>query len=91
MYHHRLCSATPLDWLLSRNLKPRKLSLRAFLDFPRKLAPTKITRHMVTILYQVGTATMDAHVRSEDNNYCNVQLHTAYRIYLNSSHSYYYM
>ena len=24
--------------------------MRAFLDFPRKLAPTKITRHMVFIL-----------------------------------------
>ena len=45
--HHRFCSATPLDWLLSRNLKPRKLILRAFSDFPRELAPTKITRHTV--------------------------------------------
>ncbi|MCG8625046.1 MAG: hypothetical protein MJE68_23980, partial [Proteobacteria bacterium] len=46
--HHRLCSsATPLDWLQSRNLKPRKLILRAFSDFPQKLAPTKITRHTV--------------------------------------------
>ena len=45
---HRLCrSATPLDWLLSRNLKPRKLILRAFFYFPRKLDPTKITRHTV--------------------------------------------
>jgi hypothetical protein len=33
--------------LLSRNLKPRKLILRAFSDFPRKLAPPKITRHTV--------------------------------------------
>ena len=41
--YHRLCSsATPLDWLLSRNLKPRKLILRAFSDFPRKLDPTKL-------------------------------------------------
>ena len=32
---------------MSRNLKPRKLILRAFLDFPPKLAPTKITCHMV--------------------------------------------
>ena len=49
--HHRLCSsATPLDWLLSRNLKPRKLILRAFSDFPRKLDPTKITRHTVFII-----------------------------------------
>ena len=33
--YYRLCSsATPLDWLLSRNLK---LILRAFSDFPRKL------------------------------------------------------
>ena len=47
--HHRLCSATPLDWLLSRNLKPRKLLLRAFLDFPRILAPMKITRHTVSL------------------------------------------
>ena len=46
--HHRFCSsATPLDWLLSRNLKPRKLILRAFSDFPRKLDPTKIIRHAV--------------------------------------------
>ena len=33
--------------LLSRNLKPRKLIVRAFSDFPRKLDPMKITRHMV--------------------------------------------
>ena len=47
--HHRLCSsATPLYWLLSRNLKPRKLILRAFSDFPRKLNPAKITRHTVS-------------------------------------------
>ena len=45
--HHRLCSATPLDWLLSRNLKPRKLILRAFSDFPQKLTPLKIIRHTV--------------------------------------------
>ena len=46
--YHRLCSsATPLDWLLSRNLKQRKLIFRAFSDFPRKLAPMKITRHTV--------------------------------------------
>ena len=50
--HHRLCSsATPLDWLLSRNLKPRKLILRAF---PRKLDPTKITRHTVAQYYMNG-------------------------------------
>ena len=45
--HHRLCSTAtpaPLYWLLSRNLKPRKLILSAFSDFPRKLDPTKITR-----------------------------------------------
>ena len=35
--------------VLSRNLKPRKLILRAFSDFPRKLAPTKITRHTVCL------------------------------------------
>ena len=33
--HHRLCSsATPLDWLLSQNLKLRKLIFKAFSDFP---------------------------------------------------------
>ena len=42
-----LCSATPLYCLLSQNLKSQKLILRAFSDFPRKLVPTKITRHTV--------------------------------------------
>ena len=37
----------PLDWLLSRNLKPRKLISRAFSDIPRQLALTKIIHHMV--------------------------------------------
>ena len=45
--HHHSCSAMPLDLLLSRNLIPQKLILRAFSDFPRKLAPTKITCHTV--------------------------------------------
>jgi hypothetical protein len=44
--------AVPRPWtagpgLLSRNLKPRKLILRAFSDFSRKLAPPKITRYAV--------------------------------------------
>ena len=48
--HHCLCStATPLDWLLSRNLKPRKIILRASSDLPRKSIPTKITRHTVCL------------------------------------------
>jgi hypothetical protein len=44
------CVATrPWTGLVSRNLKPRKLILRAFSDFPRNLAPPKITRHTVAI------------------------------------------
>ena len=55
-----VCAAGPrpwiMDWLLSpsmlsRNLKPRKLILRAFSDIPRKLDPMKITRHTVQKLY----------------------------------------
>ena len=36
--------AVPRPWieLLSQNLKPRKLILRAFSDFPQKLAPPKL-------------------------------------------------
>ena len=60
--HHRLCSsATPLDWLLSRNLKPRKLILRAFPDFPRKLPAIwyilgymYIDTYTCNVLWQVG-------------------------------------
>ena len=39
----------PRPWtgLLSQNLKPQKLILRAFPDFPQKLAPPKITHHTV--------------------------------------------
>ena len=48
--HHCLRStATPLYWLLSRNLKPRKLILRAFSNVPRTFDPTKITRHTVLV------------------------------------------
>ena len=47
LYLLHLCSATPLYCLLSQNLKPRKLILKTFLDFPQKLAPTSITRHRV--------------------------------------------
>ena len=46
-----VCSALrPWTGLLSRNLKPRKLILRASSDFPRKLAPLKITRHTVCVI-----------------------------------------
>ena len=38
--HHHLCSATSLDWLLSRNLKPQKLIMRAFSDFSRTIIST---------------------------------------------------
>ncbi len=41
--------APGLGCMLSRNLKPRKLILRAFSGFPRNLAPPKITRHTVAI------------------------------------------
>ena len=37
----------PWTGLLSRNLNPRKLILRAFSDFLQKLVPPKIIHHMV--------------------------------------------
>ena len=40
----------PSTGLLSRNLEPQKLILRAFSDFSRKLAPPKITCHMVSYI-----------------------------------------
>jgi hypothetical protein len=48
-FDYIMVCAVPHPWtgLLSRNLKARKLILRAFSDFPRKLAPPKITRHTV--------------------------------------------
>jgi hypothetical protein len=42
--------AAPHPWtgLLSWYLKPQKLIQRAFSDFPRKVAPLKITHHMIS-------------------------------------------
>ena len=40
----------PSTGLLSWNLEPQKLILRAFSDFSRKLAPPKITCHMVSYI-----------------------------------------
>ena len=56
LYHHLCSSATLelLDWLLSRNLKPR---FKAFSDFPRKLDLTKITRHMVYLKVTIFAGT----------------------------------
>ena len=49
--YHLCSSATPLDWLLSRNLKRRKLILRAFSDFPRKLPAIRYYRGAINLLH----------------------------------------
>ena len=62
--HHHLCSATPWTGLLSQNLKPQELIRRAFSDFSRKLAPLKITCHMVLCLCSIRTisTTVEPHL-----------------------------
>lgn len=44
--HHDLPCTLPRPWLLSLNLKPRKLTIS---NFPWKLTPLKITHHTVFV------------------------------------------
>ena len=63
-----LCSsAMPLDWLLSRNLKPRKLILRAFSDFPRKLPAIRYSdspQSNFSIIHNLGCGIGDGNSKS---------------------------